>query len=115
VQGVGSREKKGWLSRFSSSLCFLNRRAITVKSFTRGLSVALFSLTLLGLAGCGPDNETEAEKLAKTAGDPGKPDPKGIPTTKLPPAPSYDDFGKRAQESQKDMMKSGGYPGAKKQ
>ena len=52
---------------------FFNRRAIAVYSFTRALVVVVFSLGLLGLSGCAEDNETEAQKLAKTAGNPGPP------------------------------------------
>jgi hypothetical protein len=87
-----------------------------VNSFTRGLSVALFSVGLmLSAAGCGVDNETEAEKLAKGMGDPGPvsakdkdaPKPSGPPATQA-------EAGKRALESQTQGKKGSSYPGAKK-
>ena len=43
-----------------------------MNSLTRGLVVILFSLGLLGVSGCSADNETEAQKLSKGMGDPGK-------------------------------------------
>jgi len=43
-----------------------------VNSIMRGLVVGVVSLSLLGISGCSTDNETEAEKLSKNMGDPGK-------------------------------------------
>jgi hypothetical protein len=82
-----------------------------VKWFMRGLSVPLLCVGLLGVLGCGPDNETEANRLAKSIGDPGKPDAKGVPT-KLQPAPTtQEEFFKRQQQQQNEMFKKGAYPG----
>jgi len=78
------------------------------------LIVALFSLGLLGVTGCGPDNETEAQKLAKTAGDPGAVNPKGLPETKQAPVTTQEEFHKQAMEGQQKTFKAGGYPGGKK-
>ena len=57
-----------------------------MKWFMRGLSASLLFMGILGVLGCGTDNQTEADRLAKTIGDPGKPDPKGVPATVEPPA-----------------------------
>ena len=42
-----------------------------MKSYTRGLAWTLVALGMLGVAGCGPDNETEGQKAAKAEKDPG--------------------------------------------
>jgi hypothetical protein len=68
---------------------------------------------MLGVLGCGPDNETEADKLAKTAGDPGAANPKAISDAKEAPPATQEEFGKRALEAQKNALKQG-YPGVKK-
>jgi len=80
-----------------------------VKWFMRGLSAPLLCVGLLGVLGCGPDNDTEADRLAKSIGDPGKPDPKGLPTTSQPPAKTQEEFFKQQQQRQNDMFKKG-YP-----
>jgi hypothetical protein len=83
-----------------------------VKAFTRGLCLAFVTL---GVTGCGADNETEAEKLSKTMGDPGAPNPKAISTdiTQGPP-PTMQDVKRQAEENQKKTYsKASGYPGAK--
>jgi hypothetical protein len=64
--------------------------------------------------GCGPDNDTEADRLAKTAGDPGKPDPKGIPQTQDAPPKTQEEFAQRQKDRQKQMLEKGGYGGARK-
>jgi hypothetical protein len=71
---------------------------------------------MLGMLGCGPDNQTEAERLAKTAGDPGAPDPKGVPTeikTSTGPV-SQEDFYKGQMQQTNSAFKKGAYPGGKK-
>jgi hypothetical protein len=73
----------------------------------RGLSAALLCVGTLGVLGCGPDNDVEADRLAKSAGDPGKADPKGLPEAKQTPATSQQEFFKRQQEQEKDMFKKG--------
>jgi hypothetical protein len=86
---------------------------MAVKWFMRGLTVLLLCVGTLSVLGCGPDNETEADRLAKTIGDPGKPDPKGVPAAAdLPPAKTQEEVFKRQQERQKDLFK-GGYPAKK--
>ncbi len=89
-----------------------DRRAIPVKWFMRGLSAALLCV---GVLGCGSDNETEVGQLTKTQplGDPGKANPKAIPTTAESPPKSQEEFFKRQQQRDKDLAKKGGYPAAK--
>ncbi len=78
-----------------------------MRSFTCGLSLALLSFCLLGLTGCGEDNESAfKEQASKTAG------PK-VDTAKIPPAPkSQADYGKQ-QDQMKGTLKGAGYPGAR--
>jgi hypothetical protein len=51
-----------------------------VKAFTRGLWLAIVAMGMLGVVGCGADNASEGEVASKKLGDPGKPDPKGLPS-----------------------------------
>jgi len=86
-----------------------------VKCFMRGLGASLLCMFLLGVLGCGPDNETEAQRLTKSIGDPGAPDPKGVPAVKdAAPPTDQAEFYKRQMQQQSDTFKKGGYPGAKK-
>ncbi len=78
-----------------------------MKWFMRGLSASLLCVGMLGVLGCGPDNESEADRLAKTIGDPGKPDPKGVPTTTQPPANTPEEMYKQQQQRQNEMFKKG--------
>jgi hypothetical protein len=84
-----------------------------VKFFRRGLILFMLSMSMLVSVGCSTDNETEAEKLAKTAGDPGAANPKGIPAAKPTAPTSQADMFKQQSEAQKELGKQG-YPGAKK-
>jgi hypothetical protein len=81
----------------------------------RGLIASLLCVGMLGVVGCQQDNETEADKLAKTAGDPGAPDPKSVSNVaKEPPPSSQEELGKRQMQRQNEMYKKGsGYPGAR--
>jgi hypothetical protein len=81
-----------------------------VKFFTHVLVLFVLSVGMFAVAGCGVDNEEEGKALAKTAGDPGAPSPKGLPTTKQATATSQEDRFKNSQQTQKDS----GYPGTKK-
>ena len=82
-----------------------------MKWFMRGLSASLLLAGMAGVVGCETDNQTEADRLAKTIGDPGKPDPKGIPSTTQPAAKTQEEFFKQQQQRQDEMFKKGGYPG----
>jgi hypothetical protein len=100
------RFSEGSVAFFSHSL-LLDRRSINVKAFTSGLCAAVLGLGLIGVAGCGPDNEAEGVKLGKEAGNPGaenpnaaKPDGKPVTTQK--------EMYERTQQQMKNM------PGAKK-
>jgi hypothetical protein len=78
-----------------------------VNLLTRAVVVVIFSLGLLGVAGCSTDNETEAQKLSKGMGDPGK----GAVTPKvdnLPPPKTQEEFFKRQADPKKAMGKN--YP-----
>lgn len=84
-----------------------------MNSLTRGLVAALFSLCLLGISGCSADNESDATKLSKDMGDPGKPNEKAtaaLPT--LPPPKTQKEFFDRQVDPAKQMGPN--YPGAEK-
>jgi hypothetical protein len=85
-----------------------------VKTFTHGLCMALVTLAMMIMAGCA-DNEAEATKLAKTAGDPGAGNPNAIPPSTQPQATTVEEYAQRSLENQQKLSKKGsGYPGAKK-
>jgi hypothetical protein len=68
---------------------------------------------MIGVAGCTADNETEADKLAKAIGDPGKANTKGVGEA-LPPPATQADFKARQDENAKKLYgKGSSYPGAK--
>ena len=48
-----------------------------MKVFNRRLFSALVTVGMLGVVGCGPDNEAEGQKLARQAGRPRKVDGQG--------------------------------------
>jgi hypothetical protein len=95
------------------SLLF-DRRTIPVKWFMRGLTVLLLCGGTLGTPGCGPDNDTEANQLGKTLGDPGKPNAGSTATTTEAPPKTPQEFAERQKERQKQMLEKGGYAGSKK-
>jgi hypothetical protein len=72
-----------------------------VKALIRAFCLALMTVGLLGLAGCGPDNEAEGQKVGKTLGDPGAP-AAGTKTEAdpLPPAKTQQEYFKRTQATQ---------------
>jgi hypothetical protein len=84
-----------------------------VNSLTRGLAIVVFGVGLLGATGCSEDNETEAQKLAKTAGDPGAPKPSEIKGggAELPTPTSSDEAFKRSSDP---GNLPAGYPGMNK-
>jgi hypothetical protein len=84
-----------------------------VKTLIRGIGLAMLGVCLLGLTGCGADNESDANNLQAKAG----PVPKAAEgTTKEPPpaAKSYDEYAKQHQAQQPYAgTKYGGAPKAK--
>ncbi len=85
-----------------------------MKRFTQGVSLALLGLSLVGATGCGTDNETEAEKIQKSVGSPGEPNPKDKKVEAGAPTPTYDDYAKQKQAAPNPYAKDSKYPGAKK-
>ena len=83
-----------------------------MKTLTRGLGLALVSLGMLSVTGCGPDNETEAQNAAKVAGDPGAPNPNA--KVAAPAAVPAQTQAGHFQESTNSQSKAGGYPGARR-
>jgi hypothetical protein len=79
-------------------------------SFFRGLVPALLGLALLGVVGCGENNEdfVKAQAAANANKPQAAPDPNA-----LPPPKSQEEYGKQRQQQQKAALKSAGYPGAK--
>jgi hypothetical protein len=73
----------------------------------RGLTVVLLCVGALSVPGCGPDNDTEATQLAKSIGDPGKPDAKGVPKTVETPPQSQQEFFNRQMQRTKEQFKKG--------
>ncbi len=51
-----------------------------MKAITRRLCLALVTMGMLGVVGCGDENASEGAKAGQKLGDPGKPDPKGLPS-----------------------------------
>jgi len=68
-------------------------------------------LGLLGVSGCSTDNETEAAKLAKDMGDPGKRLDTPKEPTNLPPATTQKEAFEQRGSAGKSM--SPDYPGMK--
>jgi hypothetical protein len=86
-----------------------------VKTFTHGLCLAsiILILGMIGVAGCSADNETEADKLAKGAGDPGKANTKGAGEAQAPPATQAEFKARQDENAKKLYSKGSNYPGAK--
>jgi hypothetical protein len=78
----------------------LDRRSKAVKALIRAFCLALVTVGTLGLAGCGPDNEAEGQKLGKTLGDAGAPAPGTKSEVTQPPAKTQQEYFKRTQEQQ---------------
>jgi hypothetical protein len=77
-----------------------------VKSFARGLGLALVVAGMLGVTGCSPDNESEASR-AKPLGDSGLKTEKGDASEPVPKTQA--EWFK--QQQAKDPYKAKGYPG----
>jgi hypothetical protein len=74
------------------------------------MTVLLLAVGTLGVLGCGADNDSEANQLAKTIGDPGKPDAKGMPKTQEAQPKTQEEFYKRQMQRTGEMFKKGGNP-----
>jgi hypothetical protein len=86
-----------------------------VKAFNRSLFASLVVVGMLGFVGCGPDNESEGQKLSTKIGDPGKMNPDAVPKeTVAPPRTSAERAQRGPTGTQDQMKKSGGYPGGAK-
>jgi hypothetical protein len=86
-----------------------------VKAFSRKLCLAFVTIGMLGVTGCGPDNEAEGQKLSSKLGDPGKPDPKSLPDKPIVQPKSNADRTNmmKPQGSSLNMGKDKGKPAAK--
>jgi hypothetical protein len=84
-----------------------------VKTLIRGIGLAMLGACLLGLTGCGADNESDASKLQTKSGP--APKPADGSTKELPPPPTnMDEYAKRQQQNQPyGGTKYGGAPKAK--
>jgi hypothetical protein len=76
--------------------CTFTRSARAVNSLTRGLFVIVFSLGMFGVSGCSTDNETEATKLSKGMGDPGKGAVAPVVDSEPPPKTQAEFFNRQA-------------------
>ncbi len=85
-----------------------------MKTVILGMGAGLMALVMLSASGCGPDNETEASRLAKAAGDPGpaNPNSKVKVRTGAPPANQGEWF--KQQQEDSSTNRAAGYPGAKR-
>ncbi len=67
-----------------------------MKALMRGLGLMFLGAILLGFAGCGADNESDALKAANTGTPP--PAGEGSTPTSTPKYSSYDDYAKNRKE-----------------
>ncbi len=70
-----------------------------MKTLIRGIGLAMLGVCLLGLTGCGADNESDASKLQAKSGPP--PKPADGSTKELPPPPKdLNEYAERAKQNQ---------------
>jgi hypothetical protein len=94
---------------------FHDRSLTHVKGFNQILFASLVMVSMFGFVGCGPDNESEGQKLSTKIGDPGKANPDSLPkdgAVKAPPATSQDRAARGPQGT--GAMQGTNYPGAAK-
>jgi hypothetical protein len=91
------------------------RSSTVVKALTRRLCLALVAMGMLSVVGCGPDNASEGEAASKKLGDPGKPDPKGLPTETISQPKTEAERGKQGPGGSvlQQGKKAGGAPAGK--
>ena len=71
-----------------------------VKSYIRGLAGAFVVAGMLGVMGCGPDNESDASKVSAEKKDPGPVNPNAIKKD-IPPQPkTQEEFFKKCAQSE---------------
>jgi len=70
-----------------------------VKTLIRGIGLAMLGACLLGLTGCGADNEADADKLQAKSGPAPKPAEGSTKEIQAPPA-NMDEYAKRQQQNQ---------------
>jgi hypothetical protein len=81
-----------------------------VKFVKHGLVLFVLSLGMFVFVGCGADNDSEAQQLAKTAGDPGAPDPKSVREAGPLPTSPEEHY---ANQQKNNSLKNAKYPGPK--
>ncbi len=81
-----------------------------MKIYSRRNVLGILGIGMLGLAGCTEDNETAANAVSKSAGDPGPINPNSKADTPPPPPKSQEEW----MKSKGDPLKGSGYPGASK-
>jgi hypothetical protein len=69
-----------------------------VKTLIRGIGLAMLGVCLLGLTGCGADNESDADKLQTKSGPAPKPAEGSTKEIQAPPA-NMDEYAKRQQQN----------------
>jgi hypothetical protein len=84
-----------------------------VKAFTRALCLAFAMIGMLGVVGCGPDNEAEGTKASQKLGDPGAP-AAGSTKVVTPPKSNQDRAALGPQGSINSQSKQGAAASAKK-
>jgi hypothetical protein len=62
-----------------------------VKAFTRKLGLAFVAIGMLGVTGCGADNESEGAKANTNLGKATAPDPNALPKETIVPPKSNND------------------------
>jgi hypothetical protein len=73
-----------------------------VKALMRGIGPALLCVIILGLTGCGTDNETDATNLQKATGPPPALPPEAQKSVPTPVLNSMDDYAKNKVDAYKD-------------
>jgi hypothetical protein len=82
-----------------------------VTAFNRRLFSAIAVLGLVGVAGCGGDNDADSKKLGTNAGDPGPANPDSKPAVQVAPPTSQAD--RARTEGAQQQGKKSGYTGGK--
>src|SRR5271165_2004405 len=108
------RPPEQWIGCEFPHFILFDRRSTAVKAFIRTLFLAFVTMSLLGVTGCGVDNETEAQKLGSKSGDPGKPNPGSLNKEDIPPPKGREEAAKRQKEQQDKQFQKGYQTGEQK-